>query len=104
MATAKSKVHLHAYFDKDGKFSSWTFLTWKQDDKNIGEYGFHVFVKTVEVETEVPPMEDITKGAVGVVQAAIKQKVADHQLWMTQMALLKNNLLALPAPDVLDAA
>jgi hypothetical protein len=101
MATAKSKMYLHAFFDKEGKFQSWSFHSYKMDS-NPGEYGMFVCAKEIEVECEVPDLKEVQVKAAESLDEAVRRKVADHQLWMTQAAFLKNNLLQLEHSNILD--
>ena len=61
----------------------------------------YVHLPTIELLVEVP--NDIKLKALPILQAYRKDLRAEHQKQLTKLQFLENNLLALSAPDVLDA-
>lgn len=103
--TDKLKVELHvsANFNTSGDFTGYNVHTWKPEDRT-NEYGITVWLFQHEVELDVLTPEDMLKAkAVGCVEATMEAARAKHAKRMMALMGLKNRMLCLEAPDVLNA-
>lgn len=101
----KGKVHVHAFFDSQGKFSSWHLNNYRMDDSAPGEHGMFVFLQTVDVDVEIDfDVNDATVAAARGLDAVVADRIEKHRAMLRDAAAYKNRLLALPAPDIIDAS
>lgn len=99
-----AKMYLCAYFDADAKFSHYFLSGYKPDPKQgIDRNGLIVMVS--EHELSVPePTGDPREYALAFVGRAEEATRAAMRDQLQHISWLKNQLLALPAPDVVDAS
>lgn len=108
MAKAALKVYPYVYLDARGKhqftaFSATPNLKDRPKDVFEPSYGgsFTIYLDPIEVEVDIP--EDFTEkclSALGQTGAQIEQEFKSRKYFMAQV---RNQLLRLPAPDILDA-
>lgn len=98
----KHTIHLHAHFNGQGKFTSW----FPYDTKlscTPGDTGFFVWVSEHEVEIPTPDSWEVAREeALRAIANAEKEIRARMQDSLTQFTFMKNNLLGLAAPEILD--
>lgn len=104
VSTQKVTLYVHAHFNTAGQFTGYNInCGWKYEEK-VSEYGLYVFLFEKEVEIEIPEDEAVLKGkGVEVVEKTMQDLTAKHQARLTALLGLKNRLLCLAAPDILDA-
>lgn len=102
----KKTLYVHAHFTHDGKFTSWFTSDFKVTGTGSDSLhgGFFVFMHEVTVSFTNPYTEqDAALAAANGIDTVIEAKKAEHQKFLRDMAFLKNKLLALPAPEIIDA-
>lgn len=102
MAVYAKTLHLHAFYTPRGEFSSWHLSDYKMDS-TIHSSGFFVWVEEKKIEVEVPASTDDLQGkAVAAIDAMLDNQRKLHSKRIAALTFLRNNLLRLESPDVLD--
>lgn len=102
MATAKMKLYPYVRVSPKGELQSVNAFTWKTEDKVEDSGSFCFELPPIELDVEVA--EDFRPACVQLLRAHRGKLQAEHHMLMTRMQFQENQLLAISAPEVLDAS
>lgn len=101
----KKTIKLHPYVFLNGKGELQSLdanTTHLYGDGEVTQYG-HIVVTLPSVQLEVEFPDDLRPQALAVLRKFRERLSAEHHATMTRLQFTENQLLALDAPDILDA-
>jgi hypothetical protein len=108
MATAKVKVYpaCHISINSKGKMQAPSFQlhSYLCEAKYSSEYDFFTFPigDPIELEIEVPDGQEIDNKCLALLEGERGKVKTEHQVLLTKLKFLENQLLKLAAPEILD--
>lgn len=103
MATAKVRVYPYVTLNHKGDFVSVSAQGWQSDD-SVGDNFIFMGLPMIELEIQYPDEEQLRAGAAQMLAGEMQKARTEFMAKMNALETIRNNMLRLAAPEVLDKA
>lgn len=103
MASKKIKAYPYLYLSLDGKIQNVSVQGYPSEANLSIQYSSITLpLPLLEIELDLPEQDDINRRCVELLRADRDKLRAEHTALMTKYQFLENQLLGLPAPDIVE--